>query len=897
MTHGFSYDRDGWNLITYSGIGITKVLPGGREQRIVTGPVALDFAGLLRWLRAQAKLTQEELAEAAGLSPRTISDLERGLSRTARKDTARWLAEALGLNGGVRMVFIAAARGRAAVDKVLAAIAEESLILTDAPADPDLPALALAGPAALSVPRELPAEVSAFIGRKTELAELDALLPRGLWPTAAAGPVVISAVSGTAGVGKTALAIRWARRAQEMFPDGQLYVNLRGYDPGPPVPAAEALAQFLVSLGVLSADIPTEEEQRAARYRSLLADKKMLVVLDNAVSEEQVRPLLPGSPAAMVVVTSRDALPGLVARDGARRLNLDLLPTSEAFALLRALIGDRADADPAATATLAEQCARLPLALRVAAELAVARPGIPLADLSAELANQQSRVDKLDAGGDPRAAVASVFSWSYRHLHDDAARMFRLLGLHVGVDWDRYSAAALADISPARATQLLDVLAQAHLIQPAGAGRYGLHDLLRAYAAGLAADHDHEQVRRAALTRLFDYYLAAAATATNRLDPAKIHHGIGTTPTASADPDLGDQAAITVAWLDAELSTLTAVAAYTAAQGWPGHTIRLAVTLHRYLWSGHWAEGLTVTGHALTAARSCGDRSIEAHALTTLGNYYAEQGRHQQAADHHRNALAIALEIGDQLAEARALNNLAAIDDLQGRYQQAADGYQRVLDLDREIGNEVGAVIQLANLATVYLRQGRYDHAADHGQQALTLARKIKDKYCHGIALATFGTICYLQGHQQQARDYQRKAIELSFETGNRSVEAYALTRLSEVCHQQGQHHEAAKYDQRALGIYRQLGDTNGQADALNTAGERLLATSQPRRAHGCYARALTLARNGGNRYQQARAHDGLAAACNAASSPGQALQHRQHAQDIYTELGIPETSRPPHQC
>src|SRR5215472_6158356 len=447
-----------------------------RDGGVVIEPPAPGFADLLRQLRVEARLTQEELAEAAGLSPRTVSDLERGINRTAHKDTAGLLADALGLAGLVRVLFVAAARGRGPAAEVLAARVDAPATLGAAAEIRPAPGRP-GGPVRSGlVPRQLPADVGAFTGRTVELAELDWLLPdAAAGPvTDAVGPVVISAVSGTAGVGKTALAVRWAHRAAAHFPDGQLYVNLRGYDPDQPVSAGEALAGFLRALGVAGQDIPPGEAERAARYRSLVAGRRLLVVLDNAATVEQVRPLLPGSPSAMVVVTSRDSLAGLVARDGARRLDLGLLPAADAVALLRVLIGQRAEADPAAARMLADRCARLPLALRVAAELAVARPDTPLAELAAELADEGERLALLDAGGDPRGAVASVFSWSYRHLDPGAARMFRLLGLHPGPDWDRYAAAALGGTGVAEAGRLLNALARAHLIAPAGPGRYGL---------------------------------------------------------------------------------------------------------------------------------------------------------------------------------------------------------------------------------------------------------------------------------------------------------------------------------------------------------------------------------------------------------------------------------------
>jgi DNA-binding SARP family transcriptional activator len=366
-------------------------------------------------------------------------------------------------------------------------------------AAPENVRLAAGGPKP-AAPRQLPAAVRHFADRAAELSELSALLDQLGEQTP--GAVVISVIGGTAGVGKTELAVHWAHQVSGRFPGGQLYVNLRGYDPGQPMPATDALAGFLRALGVPGGDIPAAEDERAARYRTLLAGRRMLVVLDNAGSVQQVRPLLPGDPACVTLVTSRDSLAGLVAREGARRLDLDLLPTQHAVGLLRALIGARVDEDPAAAAALAACCSRLPLALRVAAEFAAARPGIPLGELVGELADQRRRLDLLDADGDSRTAVRAVFSWSYRHLDLDSARLFRLAGLHPGPDLDRNAAAALTGTSPERAGQLLDVLARAHLLHPTGPGRYGLHDLLRGYARELAYAQDTGEDRRAALTRL-----------------------------------------------------------------------------------------------------------------------------------------------------------------------------------------------------------------------------------------------------------------------------------------------------------------------------------------------------------------------------------------------------------
>jgi DNA-binding SARP family transcriptional activator len=477
------------------------------------------------------------------------------------------------------------------------------------------------------VPRQLPGTVPHFAARGAELAALTRLLDgTGEQP----GTVPIAAIGGTAGVGKTALAVRWAHQVADRFPDGQLYVNLRGYDPGTPVAAADALAGFLNALGVAGPDVPAGGEERAARYRSLLAGRRMLVVLDNAREAEQVRLLLPGAPGCMVVVTSRDSLAGLVARHGASRLDLDLLPQGDAVGLLRALIGPRADADPGAAAVLAQRCARLPLALRVAAELTADRPDVSVAGLSAELAGLRQRLDRLDAGGDPHTAVRAVFSWSGRHLDPAAARLFALLGLHPGPGLDRYAAAALAGTPAEAAGRALGPLARAHLVRPAGPGRYELHDLLRGYAAEQAARTETGRGRQAALTRLLDYYLHTAAAAAAALHPAGRGRVAAAAATAAPAARIGapvSGARAARAWLDAERPVLVAVAAHAAAGGWPGHAIGLSVALARYLDAGqHDADAAAIHGHAVRAARQAGDAAAQERALGDLGVAVARLG-------------------------------------------------------------------------------------------------------------------------------------------------------------------------------------------------------------------------------------------------------------------------------
>jgi tetratricopeptide (TPR) repeat protein len=689
---------------------------------------------------------------------------------------------------------------------------------------------------------------------------------------------VISAIGGTAGVGKTALAVHWAHQVAGRFPDGQLYVNLRGYDPGQPMPAADALARFLRCLGVPGQDIPAEEDERAARYRSLLAGRRMLVVLDNAGEVKQVRPLLPGTPGCVVVVTSRDALAGLIARDGAVRLDLDLLPLADAVGLLQTLIGARADADPAATAALADQCCRLPLALRVAAELAANRPEASLAALTGEVADQQRRLDLLDIGGDPRTAVRAVFSWSYRHLDPSAARAFRLAGLHPGAAFEPYAVAALTGATAGQAGRLLDVLAYAHLIQPAGPGRYGMHDLLRAYARELAASHGGEDEQHAALTRLFDHYLHTAATAMDTLHPAECHRRPRIPPPATPAPPVTDPAAAR-AWLDAERATLVAVTVHTAGHGWPAHATRLAATLFRYLDSGsHYAEAITIHTHARAAARQAGDRAAEATALNHLAGPHRRQGRYQHAITQYRQALALFRQTNDRTGQAHALGNLGNVCADQGRYQAAISLH--------------GEARTLGNLGYTEERQGRYQQAASHHRQSLAIARETGNRTTECIALINLGTVALRQHRYRQAAGHLHRALALCRETGYRFFEAEALTRISGVCLRQGRLQEATGHLQAALVLYQETGNRSGEADALNSLGEILLATGQPGHARTQYNTALGLAGHIGDKHQQARAHNGLADSYRATSDPGQARRHWQQALTLYTALGAPEADQ-----
>ena len=804
------------------------------------------------------------------------------------------------------------------------------------------PAAAAAAGRRLPVPGELPADVPHFTGRSGELAALTALLtgsrrpgepypPGGSDAPGAQAPAQgpIAAIRGTAGVGKTALAVHWAHQVAGRFPDGQLYVNLRGFDPDQPLSAADALAGFLRALGVPGHAIPADEAHRSARYRSLLAGRRMLVLLDNAGSAEQVRPLLPAVPGCAVVVTSRDWLEGLAEGDGAVRVDLATLAADEAVGLLRALIGDTVDADPVAAEALAEQCARLPLALRVAAELALARPGTSLAALAGELADQERRLDLLAAGGDRRAAVRAVFSWSYRHLDPAAARMFPLLGLHPGPDLDAYAAAALTGGSLAEARDVLGRLARAHLVQltgptgpgptaptgptrPTGSGeparpaRYGLHDLLRAYACELAAGAADSD-RGEALTGLYDYYLRTASAAMDTLFPAWRRRRptipAPDTPEASYGPDGTqgppgpvppvDEPAAARAWLDAQRPSLIAAIAQMARHGWYGHATRLSETITRYLITGgYFAEAVTACQSARDAARRSGDRSAEAVAMTGLGTVDWWQGRLPQAADRLGQALELCRDTGDGFVAARALANLGMVNDQLGNLPEAIAQMQEALATFRSLGETVAEAYALGNLGAVYRIMGRYDEAFGCYRRALALCRGVGDLDGQGQTLVRMGFAAIQQKRGDQAAGYLEQALELLGQTGNRAGQAQALTTLGAAQRQQGRHGEAATSYLRALELAREIGDQHSEARALNGLGAALLGDGQVAQARDRLTAALSLASQIGHKYQQAHAHDDLAAALHEAGDFEEARFHWQAALGLYTELSMPETDQ-----
>jgi tetratricopeptide (TPR) repeat protein/DNA-binding XRE family transcriptional regulator len=743
---------------------------------------------LLRRHRRAAGFTQEELAERSGISIRMIADAESGRTARPHRRSAQLIAQALHLAGPEYAAFCAAGRGRAADSEHKPA------------SDPAPGGVSRDGQAPGDVPRQLPATVADFTGRGAELTALTRMLDQA--GAGRPGTVVISAIGGTAGVGKTALALHWAHQVAARFSDGQLHVNLRGFDPsGIPVTAAEAVRGFLDALGVPAGRIPPSVQAQAGLYRSLLAGKRMLIMLDNARDEQQVRPLLPASPGSLVLVTSRSQLSGLAAADGARMISLGVLSHGEAVHMLTARLGQAGlAAEPDAVEEIARLCAHLPLALAVAAARAAARPGFPLAVLARELADSAARLDSLDAG-DPGSNVRAVFSWSTSQLSGQAAQMFRLLGIHPGPDISVAAAASLAGIAQPQARRLLHELARAHLIAEHLPGRYAFHDLLRGYAAEQARNTDSDTDRREASGRVLDYYLHTAARAASLLDPGREPVILapprpGTAPGQPAD----HRQALT--WFEAEHRVLLAAVTLAAWSGFDGHGWQLPWAVASFLQiRGYWQEWAVTQRTALAAATRLGDSAAQALSSRLLANAYTNLTDHDQARRHYASSLALYQRLGNRLGQARVHQNLGVLAE----------------------------------------RQGRYPDALGHAEQALRLYQAIGDKASEAVALNNVGWCHGLLGDYQQTRACCRQALWLCGETGDRRTEGTTWDSLGFAEHHLGNLGEAAACYQRALSIFGEGGERFYIADTLSHLADTQHAAGELAQARDSWQQALAI--------------------------------------------------------
>jgi tetratricopeptide (TPR) repeat protein/transcriptional regulator with XRE-family HTH domain len=766
----------------------------------VTGEGAA-FATRLSACRRSAGLTQQELADRSELSIRAISNLELGRTRTPHPGTVRRLADALGLNGDSRAGFLAAAGrrlGGGAVDPVLGdrpTWADGEPAQTDDSPDTDNHSQALA-----VTPRQLPAVVPHFIGQATELAALNAVLDaaRAVRPVAAA----IAVIDGPPGVGKTALAVCWAHQAAAKFPDGQLYVDLRGFGSSDEIMSAGTVIRgFLDALGIPVARIPPDPQAQAGLYRSVLAEKRLLIVVDNARDAEQVRPLLPGSPGCAVVVTSRNRLIGLAAAEGARLITLDVLPAAKASELLARRIGaGRAGAEPDALGELARLCGRLPLALSVAAAVAAARPAVPLAAVAAELAGTASGLGALQTG-DPVTDVRTVFSWSCRQLSQEPTRLFRLLGVHSGPDITVPAAATLLGTGPDGARAALDALAMANLAAEHVPGRYRLHDLLRAYAAEQAAEHEPEAERRAAIQRVLDYYLHTAHAAALLLAPSR--EPIVLTPARPGvmrENLVSDQQAM--AWFEAEHQVLLAATSLAAASDCDGWVWQLPWAMADFLdRRGHWQEWAAIERSALAAATRLGDPAGQALSRRLLAHACIQLGDYDQARAHLTDCLSFYQRLGDRFGQARTHQSLAVVASRQGRHADALAHDEETLDLVRAAGDQARLAAALTNVG--------YNHAQ--------------------------------LGDYKRARVFCREALDLHRQLDYRPAEAHAWASLGYAEHRLGNHTQAADCCARALGIFRDLGDSYEQAGVLTLLGEVRHTAEDPQQARNSWQQALDI--------------------------------------------------------
>jgi tetratricopeptide (TPR) repeat protein len=893
--------------------------------RVRQSTVVLAVIGT-RWLTAagpdgrrriddQADWIRRELAEAFKAGVRVIPVLTDGARMPTEADLPVELAE-LGRCQFRRL----GCDGNAVAD--LSRLVDELADL-----DPGLGAAARATSAVPAVewpvagwpvPNQLPTAARHFIGRDEEVGRL-LCLPDD------AQTLVVTAVDGMAGIGKTALVVLAAHRLTEenRYPDGTLFVDLHGYSGRTPTDPADALKTLLGGLGVPGPQIPSDLDARIGLYRSVTARRRLLIVLDNARGEAQVRPLLPGGGGSLVLVTSRRRLAGL---DEADHLNLDTLAPHEAGQLFRTVTGPARDPGEHSTVDeIVRLCGYLPLAVRIAAaRLRTDRSGsLTGADLLAQLRVQHAdRLAALTAGD---RSVAATVAISYRHLPAEQQRAFVTLGLHPGLDYERCAAAALIGTSAADADQLLHGLEQVSLLDQPTPGRYRFHDLIRAYAT--VAEAHPEVARQAAMDRLYEHYAYTTTQAATLAYPYDAECLPAPPHSAAPAPYLPDRKAA-LTWLDTELPNLLATAAHAAARR-PRHTTHQATTLHRHLRvRGHNTDAGTLHEHALTAAEATGDPAAQVGALNNLGRIHYMQDRYGPAAGCHTRALQLARATGNHGGEIDALNGLGRVDYLQGQYDRAVARLTSALQIAQATGNRDGEFDALNGLGRVHYMQDRYGPAADCHTRALQIARTTGNRGSERTALNGLGRVHYARGeyglaaecytealamvqaignlngeltslndlgrlHDAQGRygpaaGYYTRALEMAQATGNRTGELNALTGLGRLYHAQHRPLPAADYFGQVLDLAREIGSGNSQVEGYLGLAHTQRATGDHDQALATYQLALRLAHILGQPAEQARAHDGLARVHHALGHPDQSRRHWQHALNILTDLETP---------
>jgi DNA-binding SARP family transcriptional activator/tetratricopeptide (TPR) repeat protein len=683
------------------------------------------------------------------------------------------------------------------------------------PPQPPAPRLPLAQPPAraddpsfpvpLVRPAQLPADLPMFAGRAAELAQLDSLLDGA----AGSRAVVIGALDGMAGIGKTALAIHWAHKVAARFQDGQLYVNLRAFDPGGVAMApGEALRGFLDALGVAPNRIPDGLEAQAGLYRSLLNNRRILIVLDNARNVGQVRPLLPGSPGCAVLITSRNQLTGLITTHGARSLTVDAFSAEKARdALNRRMAPTRLTADPDALAEVVDLCAGLPLAMAIVAARAITRPHLPMNAIASELRDTRTRLDALSAD-EGAADVRAVFSWSYRLLSERAGRLFRLLSVHSGPDFSLGAAASVAGLPPAETVPLLLELTGARLITENQPGRFSSHDLIRVYATELSTTLDPEEERHAALGRLLDFYLHTAYAAHLLLRP----HFVPPAPAPArpgVTPDELSDYRQAMAWFSAERHVLRAAArniAYDRHAGLRPYTWQLALTVQQfYQRQGYCYEWAGMMHTALGAALSAGDLAAQARTRRGLAGAYHFLGRNDEALGELERTRELFTELGYEGEHAYVHSNFGTVLASKGQFDQAVAHYWQAYDLYEGLQHVKGQAAALEGIGWCHGQQGRYYLAIRYVENAMILYRRLDDRKGQSDCWARLGESRHLLGQYRQAIDCHLRAIALGQEIGSRASEAEVLTRLGDSAHAAGDPVAARQAWDNALVILDEL--------------------------------------------------------------------------------------------
>ncbi|MFI9381790.1 BTAD domain-containing putative transcriptional regulator [Kutzneria sp. NPDC052558] len=652
------------------------------------------------------------------------------------------------------------------------------------------------------VPAQLPHAMASFTGRTREITELtDRLMP--------AGPAMaISTIDGVGGVGKTALAVHVAHRVADRYPDGQLYVDLRGFDPGQdPLEPSAALSRLLRGLGVDAAAVPGEVEAQAAYYRSQLAGRRMLVLLDNAASAEQVRPLLPGSPTCSVIVTSRSKLHGLAARDGAYRVPLDVLAPEEAVRLLSDAIGPgRMTGWATVVAEVAELCGRLPLALRIAAAQLVDRPHLDIVDLRDELADERARLDALAVDGED-TAVRAVFASSYCRLRPPVARLFRLLGLHAGAEFSLPAAAALAGIEAPATRRLLTELAGGHLIEEVRADRYRLHDLLKVYAVEQTLEQDEEPVRAEAVGRMLDFYLHTADAMDRALAPFRRRPPLRP-PVPGGEPITFAGPAPALAWGETELANLVAATEQAARVGDVVHAAGIPASMWAFLAARlPWTEWLGSHRVGLAAAEAAGNDYGQTSLLIGLGYAYQELSRPEVALSCLEKAKQAHDRIPGRPAADIMDGALGAAYFAVGRVEEALAHTNRALAGYRARKDRWGEGWASCNLGGCARQLGQYEESVRHYEHALGLFEQLSDRVSLLKACRELGRSHLKFGHHDEAVDCFRTAVDLFGQLGGRVGEGWSRHELAEALNGAGRGAEALDQWRQAVRILDEVDD------------------------------------------------------------------------------------------